>query len=148
MSILEIYRKAALPGGRALIAAIFIVAGLQKITGYAGTAGYMEAMGVPGGLLPLVILTELGGGLALLLGWQTRWAAFLLAGFSVLSGILFHLVGYFSLEGAEAAGQLTNFLKNLAIAGGLGYVSVLGGGAVSIDALLERGRRGHRAKLA
>ncbi|MGD8875847.1 MAG: DoxX family membrane protein, partial [Gammaproteobacteria bacterium] len=67
--------------GRILVSAIFIMAGINKISGYAGTQGYMESMGVPGALLPLVILLELGGGLAVLLGWQTRIAAFLLAGF-------------------------------------------------------------------
>ena len=76
--------------GRVLISAIFIMAGINKIIGYAGTQGYMESMGVPGALLPLVILLEIGGGLAVLVGWQTRIAAFLLAGFTVLSALLFH----------------------------------------------------------
>ncbi|NIP73929.1 MAG: DoxX family protein, partial [Gammaproteobacteria bacterium] len=71
-------RQIAAPAGRALLALIFIISGLQKLTGYAGTQGYMEAMGVPGALLPLVIVVELGGGLALLIGWQARIAAFLL----------------------------------------------------------------------
>ncbi|MFX9934707.1 DoxX family protein, partial [Acinetobacter baumannii] len=61
---------------RLLIAYIFLVAGWGKITGYAATVGYMEAMGVPGGILPLVILVEFGGGLALLFGFQARFAAF------------------------------------------------------------------------
>lgn len=97
--------------GRALMAAIFIMAGLNKISGYAGTQGYMESMGIPGVLLPLVILLEVGGGLALLLGWQTRIAAFLLAGFSVISALIFH---------ANFADQMQSilFMKNLAMAGG------------------------------
>ncbi|MBO6827149.1 MAG: DoxX family protein, partial [Sneathiella sp.] len=61
--------------GRILLAALFIPAGYSKIGGYEGTQGYMEAMGVPGSLLPLVILAELGGGIALLLGFQARLAA-------------------------------------------------------------------------
>ena len=61
--------------GRVLLSAIFIIAGYSKIGGYAGTAGYMESMGIPGALLPLVILTELGGGIAILLGLFTRLAA-------------------------------------------------------------------------
>ena len=64
--------------------------GVEKIFGYAGAQGYMEAAGVPGVLLPLVILTEAGGGLCVLLGLFTRWAAIALAGFCVLAAILFH----------------------------------------------------------
>jgi putative oxidoreductase len=98
--------------GRVLMSSIFIMAGINKISGYAGTQGYMESMGVPGVLLPLVILLELGGGLAILLGWQTRIAAFLLAGFSVLSALIFH---------ANFGDQMQSilFMKNLAMAGGL-----------------------------
>ena len=98
--------------GRVLMSFIFIMAGINKIGAYAGTQGYMESMGVPGMLLPLVILLEIGGGLALLLGWQTRIAAFLLAGFSIVSAIIFH---------ANFADQMQSilFMKNIAIAGGL-----------------------------
>jgi len=60
--------------GRVLIAGLFVLAGVNKITGYAGTQGYMEAMGMSGGLLPLVIAFEIGAGLALAVGWQTRKA--------------------------------------------------------------------------
>jgi hypothetical protein len=67
---------------RVLMAQIFVISGFTKITGYSGTQAYMAKMGVPGFLLPLVILTELGGGLALLFGIKTRWAAFALAGFT------------------------------------------------------------------
>ena len=91
----------AAPVGRVLLSLMFITSGLQKITGYAGTQGYMEMMGVPGALLPLVILVEVVGGIALLAGWQARTAAFLLAGFSLVSGVLFHLVPSFGMEGME-----------------------------------------------
>ena len=80
----------AAPAGRVLIASIFVISGLNKISGYEGTQGYMAAMGVPGALLPLVILFELGAALAIIVGWQTRVAAFALAGFSVLSALIFH----------------------------------------------------------
>ena len=76
--------------GRVVLSIIFIQAGWNKIFGYAGTAEYMQAVGLPGALLPLVILTELGGGLLILLGLFTRWAALALAGFCLLSGWLFH----------------------------------------------------------
>jgi putative oxidoreductase len=98
--------------GRMLMSSIFIMAGINKISGYAGTQGYMESMGVPGTLLPLVILLEVAGGLAILLGWQTRGAAFLLAGFSVLSAVIFH-----ANFGDQTQSIL--FMKNMAMAGGL-----------------------------
>ena len=69
---------------------MFIQSGISKIFGYADTQAMMEAHGIPGMLLPLVILTEAGGGLCVLLGLFTRWAAIALAGFCVLAAILFH----------------------------------------------------------
>lgn len=111
--------------GRVLMSAIFITAGYGKITAYAATQGYMESMGVPGALLPLVIALELGGGLALLLGCQVRLAALALAGFSVASALLFHL---------DFADQMQSimFMKNLALAGGLLYVTAAGAGALAL----------------
>jgi putative oxidoreductase len=118
--------------GRILISSIFIMAGINKINGYVGTQGYMESMGVPGVLLPLVILLEIGGGLAVLLGWQTRIAAFLLAGFTVFSALIFH---------ANFGDQMQSilFMKNVAMAGGL---LILVAGSThnwSIDARREAG---------
>ena len=116
--------------GRVLISSIFIMAGISKISGYAGTQGYMESMGVPGALLPLVILLQVGGGLAVLSGWQTRIAAFLLAGFSVLSALIFH-----ANFGDQAQSIL--FMKNMAMAGGLLFLVSGGKHAWSIDAKRE-----------
>ena len=98
--------------GRILLAQLFLMAGLSKITGYAGTQGYMEAMGVPGALLPLVIALEVGGAVALILGWQTRLTALALAGFSVVAAVIFH-----ANLGEQM--QMILFTKNFAIAGGL-----------------------------
>lgn len=123
----------AAPAGRVLLALIFIMAGAQKITGYAGTQGYMEMMGVPGGLLPLVILTELGGGIALLIGWQARLTALALAGFSLLSGLLFHLIPSFGMDGMAAQGEMISFMKNLSIAGGMLMITALGAGPYALD---------------
>lgn len=116
----------AAPLGRVLISLIFIMAGLSKITGYAGTVGYMESQGVPGALLPAVIATELGLGILVLIGWKTRIAAFLLAGFAILSALLFHL---------NFADQIQSimFMKNLAIAGGLLFLVANGPGIISVD---------------
>ena len=124
----------AAPLARLLLSFMFIMSGLQKITGYAGTQQYMEAMGVPGALLPLAILTEVVGGLALLLGWQARIAAVLLAGFSVLSGVLFHLVPSFGMEGMAAQGEMISFMKNMTIAGGMLMVVAFGPGKWSLGA--------------
>lgn len=113
---------------RILVAYIFIVAGYGKISGYEATAGYMEAMGVPSALLPLTILIELGGGLAILFGFQARLAALGLALFSLMTAFIFH-------GGAEDA---INFMKNLSIAGGLFFVVLQGAGKLSIDHLIEK----------
>ena len=116
----------AAPAGRVLISLIFVIAGVNKIGGYAGTQQYMESMGVPGVLLPLVIAFEIGAGLAVILGWQTRVAAFLLAGFSVLSAVIFH---------ADFGNQIQfiMFTKNIAIAGGFLFLVAHGPGAYALD---------------
>ncbi|MFT5521972.1 MAG: putative oxidoreductase [Enterobacterales bacterium] len=112
--------------GRLLISAIFLTAGISKISGYEGTQGYMEAMGVPGVLLPLVIITEVVGALAIIVGYQTKVVAFLLAGFSIISALLFH---------ANFADQMQAmlFMKNIAIAGGFLFLVANGAGYVSVD---------------
>ncbi len=117
--------------GRILMAVLFVLAGYSKITGYSGTAGYMESIGVPGILLPLVIIVELLGGLAILLGWQTRIAAFLLAGFCLVAALLFHF------QPADQM-QMILFTKNLAIAGGLLFLVANGAGAYSLDRRLAK----------
>lgn len=121
------------PVARALLALIFILAGLQKIGGYEGTQGYMEMMGVSGSLLPAVIAVEVLGGAALLIGFQARIAAFLLAGFTVIAGVIFHLVPSFGMEGMAAQGEMISFMKNLSITGGLLMVVIFGAGAWSLD---------------
>ncbi|WP_250162908.1 DoxX family protein [Psychrobacter sp. WY6] len=105
---------------------IFIFSGFTKITGYAATQGYMEAMGVPGMLLPLVIAVELFGGLAILFGFKARLVAILMAGFSVVSALLFH---QFWIDES----QMNPFMKNIAMAGGFLMIFAHGAGAYSID---------------
>jgi putative oxidoreductase len=112
--------------GRLLLAAIFLPAGIQKISGYAGTQGYMEAMGVPGGMLPLVIALEIGAGLALIIGYKTQWAALALAGFSVVAAYLFHLQPTDQME-------MILFFKTLGLAGGLLILASVGAGKFSLD---------------
>ena len=114
------------PTGRLLLSMIFIFSGFTKITGYAATQGYMEAMGVPGMLLPLVIAVELLGGIAILLGFKARLVAILMAGFSVVSALLFH---QFWIDES----QMNPFMKNIAMAGGFLMIFAHGAGAYSID---------------
>lgn len=116
--------------GRVLISFIFILAGYNKLIGYAGTVAYMQKMGVPGYLLPVVIAVELGGGILLLTGFLTRIAAFLLAGFSLLAAYFFHF-------NFSDAGQFLQFQKDMAIAGGLLFVTLYGAGRWSLDAKLR-----------
>lgn len=111
---------------RIFLATLFVVAGFSKISGYEGVAGYMQSMGIPGSLLPFVIALEFAGGLAIAAGYRTRLVAFLLAGFSLLSGLVFHS----PLDPSEQ----TQFLKNLALAGGFLLLVVHGAGRISLDA--------------
>ena len=112
--------------GRLLLGQIFLLAGLNKIPGYAGTQGYMESMGVPGALLPLVILLEIGGGLAVILGWQARLASYALAVFTLVAAVIFH-------SNLADQMQMIMFMKNFAIAGGLLILAVNGAGGLSLD---------------
>jgi putative oxidoreductase len=119
--------------GRVGLSLIFIISGWGKIAGYAATQQYMESAGVPGGLLPLVIALELGGGLAILGGAFTRWIALALAAFSFASAVLFHA------DFGDAA-QAISFWKNVAMAGGFMMLAANGAGALSLDHAWTRRR--------
>ena len=108
---------------RAMLAYIFIVDGVGATANYAGTAGYMQSNGVDPRLLPLVILTELGGGLLVLFGLKVRWAAIALCGFSLLTALLIHWPG----------NEMIEVQKNVAIAGGFLMLAVFGPGPWSVD---------------
>ena len=122
--------------GRSLLASLFIISGLGKLAAYAGTAGYMASVGVPGALLPLVIALEVGGGLAILAGLFTRTSALALGAFSLASALVFH----FDLGDMA---QFNNFFKNVAIAGGFLVLAAQGAGRFSLDAVIAR-RNGAR----
>jgi putative oxidoreductase len=111
--------------GRILISFIFLQSGINKIGGYKATLGYMESKGVPGMLLPLVIFLEIAGAIAIIVGWKTRLFAFALAGFCILSALLFHMD--FSNQV-----QTIMFMKNLAIAGGFLVLFAHGAGDLSL----------------
>lgn len=119
--------------GRILMGTIFLVAGIRKAMAIAGTAGYMAKFGVPMAdvLVYGAVLLEIVGGLALILGWQTKAFAWILAIFTVVITPIFH--GFWSFPPDQFVGQLNHFLKNLSVIGGLVYLATFGAGAMSID---------------
>lgn len=119
--------------GRVLLAAIFVFSGLGKALAPAGTIGYIESVGLPFATLGLIaaVAIELGGGVMLALGIRTRLVAAVLAGFSVLTALVFH-------NALGDQNQLIHFMKNIAMAGGLLQVVAFGAGAYSVDALAAR----------
>jgi putative oxidoreductase len=120
-------RNMTLLTARVLLALIFVAAGANKIVDYVGTQAYMQSMGVPGVLLPMVITLELGGGLAVIVGLWTRPLCWLLAGFTLLAATFFH-------HNFADQVQLLMFMKNLSIAGGLLALTAAGAGAYGLDA--------------
>ncbi|GAB2545751.1 hypothetical protein GCM10027065_16680 [Rhodanobacter koreensis] len=126
MSSSTMLRDAAELGGRVLLSSLFVLSGLSKIGAYAATMAYMSAMGVPAVLLPAVIATELLGGLAVAFGWKTRVAAFLLAGFTLLTALTFHT------HLADQT-QMIMFMKNVSITGAFLLLTVNGAGRFSLD---------------
>ena len=112
--------------GRILLSVLFLLSGVGKIGAYGGTAAYMSSAGVPGVLLPVVIATEVLGAIAIILGWQTRVAALLLAGYSLLAAVIFHTNFADQIE-------MIMFLKNVSIAGGFLLLAANGAGPLSLD---------------
>lgn len=121
--------------GRVLLALIFIIAGFHKITGFGGTAEMMAGRGLPlpEVLLVATILIELGGGLMILLGWHARWAALAIFLFLIPTTLIFH--AYWSVDPSQplmVKNQMNQFMKNLAIMGGMLYVVAYGSGPFSL----------------
>ena len=132
--MLSQYQSAFSLAARILLAALFLPAGLSKLFGFTGTVGYIASVGLP---LPMVgavlaVALELLGGLALIAGYQTRWAALLMALFTVAAGVLFH--NFWAAPAEAFQVQQIMFMKNLAIAGGLLALTAFGPGAMSLDA--------------
>ncbi len=123
--------------GRILFAILFVPAGIGKITGFAGTVGYISSAGLPLPALGAVaaIIAEVGFGLLLLVGFKTRWAALVLAFFTVAAAFSFH--NYWALPAEAAYVNQLMFFKNMAITGGLLAFAAFGAGAWSVD-----GKRG------
>lgn len=121
--------------GRVLLALIFIIAGLHKISGFDGTVEMMAGRGLPlpQVLLVATILIELGGGLMILLGWHARWAALAIFLFLIPTTLIFH--AYWSVDPSQplmVKNQMNQFMKNLAIMGGMLYVVAYGSGPFSL----------------
>ena len=127
------YANPAMFLGRIFLALLFVVSGIGKITGYAGTAAVMASKGLPlvDILLPLTIAVELGGGLLLALGWKARWAAAALFLFLIPTTLIFHQ--FWGIDPKLVQMQKIHFLKNVAIMGGMLLVLAIGAGAWSID---------------
>ncbi len=123
----EFAKYAALPG-RILISLIFILAGYHKIGGFAHTAAYMAAKGLPAAplLLVLTIAIELGGGLMLLLGWNARWAAAVFFLWLIPVTLVFH--PFWAADPGQVQNQTNHFMKNLAIMGAMLYIVAHGPG--------------------
>ena len=123
--------------GRLLLALLFLPAGINKVTGFAGTVGYIASVGLPlptlGAIIALVV--EIAGGLALIAGFGTRFAALVLAVFTLVASFFFH--AYWAVPAAQQFVTQLLFMKNMAVVGGLLTLAAWGAGAWSLDA---RGR--------
>jgi len=120
--------------GRALLALLFITSGFGKAMAFQGTAGYIASKGVP---LPevcaaLAVLVELGGGLAILVGWKTRLVALAFVGFLVVITVIFHPFWTIT-DAAQVTPQRINFMKNVSILGGFLLLYAFGPGRFSLD---------------
>ena len=120
--------------GRLLLVALFLPAGIGKLTGFAGTVGYISSVGLP---LPsvaaaLAAVVEIGGGLALLFGFGTSIAALALAGFTLVASFFFH--AYWAMPADQAFVQQLMFFKNIAVTGGLLVLAAHGAAGWSMDA--------------
>ena len=118
---------------RVLLALMFLMSGISKLTGLEGTAGYIASVGLPAPtLLALGAgVVELVGGVLLVIGWQARWAALALAAFTLLASVLFH--NFWAMPADKAFMQQLMFLKNLSVVGGLLFVFAYGAGTASLD---------------
>ena len=114
--------------GRVLLAAIFLLSGINKVTAPEATQAYIASAGLPAPLVAYVValVVEIGGGVLLLIGYQARWAALALAAFTIVTAFGFH-------NNFAEQNQMIHFLKNVAIAGGLLQVFAFGAGAFSLD---------------
>ena len=119
--------------GRLLLSFMFVISGVNKIMAFTATADYMSAAGLPAAslLLVLTIAVEVLGGLAIAIGWQTRWAALVIFLFLIPVTYVFH--AFWNVDPAQAQNQMNHFMKNLTIMGGMLYLLATGPGRISAD---------------
>lgn len=129
--------------GRILIALIFILSGFSKIGGFAGTVGYIASKGLPLPQLAAIgaIIVELGGGILLVLGWKSRWAAAAMLLFTAAAAFIFH--NFWAMPPDQAQNQMIHFMKNISMMGGLLYVLAHNGnaGALAFDCVKQGAQR-------
>jgi len=132
--------------GRLLIGAIFLMSGIAKLTDMPGTIAHMTKMGIPyADTLAIVAgVAEILGAASLILGLLTRVGALGLILFLIPATLIFH--AFWNYQGAEHLPQMVNFMKNLAIIGGLAVLTAQGAGRFSIDHRIRRARARHRAR--
>jgi putative oxidoreductase len=136
------------PIGRILLALIFVLAGIGKISTTAATASYMASHGIPLAhvLVYGVILVELGGGLMLMAGLYARWAAGVLFLYTLALAVIFH--PYWAVPAADAQLQHAMFFEHLSMMGGMLFVVALGAGPLSVDAFRRRDAAAWEGELA
>ncbi|MEO6422788.1 MAG: DoxX family protein [Candidatus Nitrotoga sp.] len=118
---------------RILLATMFVMAGFSKISGFEGVVPYIASKGLPFAsvLAVLTIILEIGGGIAIIVGYKARIAAFLLGGFTLMTAFVFH--NFWAVASDQVFVQNQMFMKNISIAGGLFLLAALGSGSLSID---------------
>ena len=126
-------RPLILLAGRILMGAIFLNAGVRKLLGFAGTVGYFTKLGFPAPELfaVLAIVIEIGGSILLIIGWKTRWAAWVLSLFVLVAAFAAHR--FWEFDAAQYGNQMNHFMKNLAIIGGFLFIATFGPGGASVD---------------
>lgn len=119
--------------GRVMLSSVFVTSGIDKISGFQGLVGAITSKGLPMAdvLAVATIIIEVGVGLLLVAGWKARWAAFVLAVFTVIVTFFFH--PFWAVPEAQKMMQQINFFKNVSIVGGLLFVMAFGPGRLSID---------------
>lgn len=134
---MKTYQNALNLLGRVLLVALFLPAGLSKITGFEGTVGYFTSLGMAAPTLGVIvaIVAEVLGGIALLVGFQTRLVAILLAVFTLAASIIGHAYWAAPADAAFIAQLL--FFKNIAVMGGLLVLASSGAGKFSVDGVKE-----------
>ncbi len=119
--------------GRILLALMFVISGYGKVTGFDATVSYIGSKGLPMPqvLAAVALLIEIGGGLAIIIGWKTRWAALAFIVFLIVISPIFH--NFWAAPAEQMMNQQINFMKNMTILGGMLLLFAFGPGRYSVD---------------